>query len=213
MQTEQVIGRLVAELRPVRRGTPFQAALLLGLVLGVEVAVMGLSGALRPDMAAAAATASFWWKLATVGVLAVLGGGAMLLSLDPSRSPRAGLRWIVPAVAACLAAGWAIDAVHQDWRGMPHRLDWRSGLQCTKEILLLSMPAAAAIGLMVRRGAPSDAAGTAWAAGVAAAGLGSFAFVFACPYDDPVYVVIWYGLGCGVVAAAARLVLPRLMRW
>lgn len=186
---------------------------MLVLLLGLEIALMGMLGAVRLDMPEIAGTASFWWKLASVGALAVLGGGTALLSLDPTRSPRVGLRWMVPAMTVCLAAGWGIDAAHQSWPAVLQRLDWRSGVQCTKEILLLSMPAAVALGLIMRRGAPSDANGSAWAAGLAAAGLGSFAFVFSCPYDDPLYVVFWYGLGCSIVATTARLVLPRLIRW
>ncbi len=213
MQTDDVIGQLVAGLRPVHRRTMGSAALVLGLLLGAELGLMALAGAVRPDMPEAVTTASFWWKLVSLGALAVLGGGAALLSLNPTRSPRAGLRWMVPAVVACLAAGWGIDAAHQSWPAVPQRLDWRSGVQCSQEILALSAPAAIAFALIMRRGAPVDANGSAWAAGLAAAAFGSFAFVFACPYDDPLYVVVWYGLACGLVAIMARLMLPRLTRW
>jgi hypothetical protein len=37
--------------------------------------------------------------------------------------------------------------------------------------------------------------------------------VFACPFDDPLYIAVWYALGCGLVAGFTRLVLPRLTRW
>ncbi|WP_374729249.1 NrsF family protein [Nguyenibacter vanlangensis] len=37
--------------------------------------------------------------------------------------------------------------------------------------------------------------------------------MLACPFDDPLYVAVWYLLGGGVTALAARLVLPPLTRW
>jgi hypothetical protein len=38
-------------------------------------------------------------------------------------------------------------------------------------------------------------------------------FVFACPHDDPLYVAVWYTVGCGLVTLVARLLLPLLTRW
>jgi hypothetical protein len=49
--------------------------------------------------------------------------------------------------------------------------------------------------------------------GLAAAAWGAFVFVFACPSNDPLYIAVWYSLGCGIVTAISRLVLPRLSRW
>lgn len=49
--------------------------------------------------------------------------------------------------------------------------------------------------------------------GLAAAARGAFVFVFACPFDDPLYIVVWYGVGYGLVTVASRLLLPRLVRW
>jgi hypothetical protein len=41
-----------------------------------------------------------WWKLARTGPIAVLGAGVAIVSADPVRSPRRGLRWIVVCAAA-----------------------------------------------------------------------------------------------------------------
>ena len=54
---------------------------------------------------------------------------------------------------------------------------------------------------------------TSLTAGIAAAAWGAFVFVFACPYDDPLYIVVWYGVGCALVALLSRAVLPWLTRW
>jgi hypothetical protein len=47
---------------------------------------------------------------------------------------------------------------------------------------------------------------------LAAAGWGAFVFVFACPFDEPLYVAVWYSLGCGAVTPFASLIVPRLTR-
>ena len=75
------------------------------------------------------------------------------------------------------------------------------------------LPAVIGLGLLMRRGAPTDRGGTALAAGLAAAAWGAFVFVFACPFDDPFYVAVWYSLGCGAVTLFARFALPPLTRW
>ncbi|WP_264815971.1 DUF1109 domain-containing protein, partial [Acidomonas methanolica] len=62
-------------------------------------------------------------------------------------------------------------------------------------------------------GAPVDARGTAWAVGVTAAAFGALAFALACPFDDPLYLAVWYSVACGVVTLATRLILPILTRW
>ena len=79
--------------------------------------------------------------------------------------------------------------------------------------MALSVPAMLGLGLLMRHGAPTDGGGAALASGIAAAAWGAFVFVFACPYDDPLYIAVWYAVGCEFVALIARLVLPQLTRW
>jgi hypothetical protein len=65
----------------------------------------------------------------------------------------------------------------------------------------------------MRHGAPTDTKGTALLIGLAAAAWGAFVFVFACPFDDPLYIVVWYSVGCGIVTVLSRIILPRFSRW
>ncbi|KAA5610719.1 DUF1109 domain-containing protein [Rhodovastum atsumiense] len=213
MPTGSLIDRLARELRPVRRRAPWrEAALLLGLG-AIELGLFLGLGLMRPDMTAAMQLPVFWWKLASLGLIGLVGGAVTLFSLDPVRSPRPGLRWLAVLIAVCLGGGWLLDASREGLAALVGRLDWHHGLQCLGKIVALSVPAVIALGVVMRRGAPTDRAGTALAAGLAASGWGAFVFVFACPFDDPLYVAVWYSLGCGVVTLFARLVLPRLARW
>ncbi len=213
MRTDRLVDRLAGDLKPVRRRSAGGDAAILGLAGAVELAlVLGL-GMMRPDMPVAMQQPSFWWKLGSLGVIAGVSGIVAVLSFDPVRSPRRGLRWLMALVALCLAAGWLIDASGAGLPALAARLRWRDGLGCVAKMAALSVPAVIGLGLLMRRGAATDAGGTALASGVAAAAWGAFVFVFACPFDDPLYIAVWYAVGCGLVTGFARTVLPRLARW
>jgi hypothetical protein len=211
MQIDPLIDRLTKELKPVRRRTAWSDATALVVLGAIELGLF--LGMMRPDMPMAIHLPSFWWKLASLGLIALVSGTVAIMSLDPVRSPRRGLRWIVALIAVCLAIGWILDASHDGLPALLSRLDWPNGLQCLYKMLVLSVPAVIGLGLLMRRGAPTDHGGTALAAGLAAAAWGAFVFVFACPFDDPLYVTVWYSLGCGAVTLFARLTLPRLTWW
>jgi hypothetical protein len=213
MQTDPLIDRLAQDLKPVRRRALWRDALALLVLCAVELGLFLALGMMRPDMPMAMHLPSFWWKLTSVGLIALVGGSVALLSLNPVRSPRRGLRWIMPLVAVCLATGWMLDASQGGLASLLARLDWVHGVQCFSKIVGLSVPAVIALGILMRRGAPTDPSGTALAAGVAAAGWGTFVFVFACPSDDPFYVAVWYSLSCATVTSFTHYALPHLTRW
>ncbi len=210
---DRLIERLAHGLKPVRRRLPLRdAAILIGLGI-VEIAIYIWVSGMRPDMPEAMGLMAFWWKAASLGVLAVIGGATALGALDPTRSPRRGLRGFAVAAAVAIAAGWAIDAASAGVGPLIARLDWREGLACVRAVVLLSIPALLALGLLMRRGAPTDPGGTAAAVGLTAAAWGGAVFVLACPHDDPLYVALWFAVSIAIVAWLARLVLPRLTRW
>ncbi|WP_041249457.1 NrsF family protein [Gluconacetobacter diazotrophicus] len=213
MSTDPLIDRLATGLRPVRRRTPWRDATIL-LALGViEIVFVLKLGLMRPDMPHAMGMPSFWWKAASLAVIAVVGGTTALLSLDPTRSPRRGLRIVGMLALAALVLGWLVDVLQAGPAVLWQRLDPTHGIVCARKIVELSLPAVLALGLFARRGAPVDARGTAWAVGIAAAAFGALAFALACPFDDPLYVAVWYSAACGVVTLVTRLVLPPLTRW
>ncbi len=213
MPSDRFIQQLVGELKPIRRRRVGIEALALASLFLVELALFLGLGAMRPDMPVAMRAASFWWKLGSLGLIALVGVGVAVCSLDPVRSPRSGLRWLTAIIAVSLTIGWAIDASRDGMPGLAARLNWPDGLRCVSKMVLLSVPAAIGLGLLIRRGAATDSGGTALAAGIAAAAWGAFVFVFACPHDDPLYIALWYAVGCGIVTLASRLLLPRLTRW
>lgn len=213
MWTESLVDRLSRNLRPVRPRSIKRDALVLLLLAIVEVVAFFCMGFMRPDMPTAMEAPSFWWKLSSMGLIAVLGAGAAIVSADPVRSPRPGLRWILVCIVAIFASGWLIDAAGAGFGELVRRLNWTQGVDCVWKMVALSVPPAIALGMLIRRGAPTDRSGTALAAGLSAAAWGAFVFVFACPSDDPLYIAVWYTLGCALVTVVARVILMRLSRW
>ena len=210
---DDLLDSLVADLEPVRRRTSTGDALAIGLLCALELSMFLGVGSMRPDMRFAIAEPALWWKFATFGVLALLGLGTAILSFDPSISPKRGLWWIAAAVAAALVVGGIVNAPMHHQPDLAVRLNWRSGLQCVMVMSVLALPMLVLLAVLMRRGAPTHRRGTALAVGVAAAAWGAFVFVFACPHDDPLYVSIWYGVGCAVTTVYARALLPLLTRW
>jgi hypothetical protein len=213
MQTDSLVDRLSRDLRPIQPRSVLREVAILVMLGLVELAAFWAMGFMRPDMPTAMATPSFWWKLTSMGLIASFGAGVAILSIDPVRSPRPGLRWMFACIALIFASGWLIDVARNGLSDLVLRIDWKHGLQCVWKMVALSIPPAIAFGILVRRGASTDRAGTALAAGLASAGWGAFVFVFACPADDPLYIAVWYTVGCGIATVLGRAALLRLSRW
>ena len=213
MRTEPLIDRLANDLTPVHRRRGWSDALTLIVLCAVELGLFLAMGMMRADMPVAMHLPSLWWKFASLGLIGLVSGTVAITSLDPVRSPRRGLRWIVALIALCLVGGWLLDLSRDGFSTVASRLNWVSGVECLYTIALLSVPAIICLGLLMRRGAPTDHAGTALAAGLAAAAWGAFVFAFSCRFDDPLHVAIWFSIGCGAVTLFARYALPALTRW
>ena len=213
MRTEALVEALSRDLKPIRPRSALRDAIILCVVGVVELAALFGAGFVRPDMHHAMNSPSFWWKMASMGVITVSGVTVAVLSADPTRSSRAGLRWLTICIAAIFATGWLIDSMHDGFGELLKRLDWTMGIQCTWKMVVLSVPSVVALGILIRRGAPTDRFGTSLAAALGSAAWGAFIFVFACPSDDALYIAVWYSVGCGIVTLVGRSILAELFRW
>ncbi len=213
MRNDRLLDELVADLTPVRPRRAGRDLLLFSLIGAIELGLFLLFGAARHDIMIAMKLPSFWWKIGSLGALTITAGITAVRSFDPSVSPRKGLRLVPALVGATLAIGWVIDAARAGGAALWARLMWHHGVDCVFAMVMLAIPAILALGLLMRRGAPTDRIGSAWAVGVASAAWGAFVFIFSCPHDDPFYVAVWYLAGCALTALIARLVLPRMTRW
>jgi len=213
MASDRLVETLSASLRPIRRRSVARDVGILAAIGVAEIALLLLTGRMRPDLMRVMMLPFFWWKLGTMAAVAAIGFVTALRSFDPTHSPRPGLRYSGVAIGVALAIGWLLDATHRSGQPLIARLQWHNGIACMIAMGLLSLPMIAGLAWLMRRNAPTDRSGTALAAGVAGAAWGAFAFTFACPHDDPLYVAIWYFAGCAVVAVGGRWLLAPVARW
>jgi hypothetical protein len=212
MTHDHLINRLAADLKPVRRRRLGVDMLIVTAICALELMLFFAYGAARP-MPMLMPQPSFWWRLASLGLIASISFSLAILSFNPAYSPKRASRWLLLIVGISLVFGFLINAGPDAQTGLVLRLHWQAGVQCATKMVLLSIPAVIALGILMRRGAPTDTRRTALLAGLAAASWGAFVFVFACPFNDPLYIAVWYAVGCGIVTALARIILPRLSRW
>jgi hypothetical protein len=212
MASDPFLDGLAADLKPVRRRDARLEAIAFAGLCALELALWLAGGNTRPGLMHALTIPTFWWKFVSAGVLAVVGTTATIASLEPTRSPRRGLFALAAAVGTFVAVG-AVLASQVGLANLWTRLDWTDGLDCVVKVVLLSAPPMAGLGFLLRRGAPTDLAGVSLAASVAAAAWAAFVFLFSCPHDDPLYILVWYPLACGCSTFLARLALLRIGRW
>jgi hypothetical protein len=213
MNYDSLINRLTEDLKPVRRRRLGVDVMVVLVICAVELALFFALGFARSDMPVMMKQPTFWWRLASLGLISLISGTLAILSFNPSYSPRRGIRWITLIIAICIVFGLCISAGPDGLDAIIRRLNWMDGVQCAGKMIALSLPPLMGFGILMRRGAPTDMRGTALLVGLAAAAWGAFVFVFACPFDDPLYIAVWYSVGCGIVTTLSRIVLPHLSRW
>jgi hypothetical protein len=212
MSNSALILDLAADLQPVRRRSMAREALALLALAAAEALLIVALGLLRPDMGQIAGSPYMAWKVGSLAILAVITGTAAVRSFSPPASPRRGLTIALAAAGLAIATGTIVASTADSHRGLLARLMPAHGLLCAVSIIVLALPLLAALGLAMRRAAPTDHRASALAAGLAAGITGALVFTLCCPMNDPLYIVVWYCVGCAVVAALGRWLLPRRFR-
>lgn len=206
------IDQLVSDLQPVRQIRPQQAwALAVGATIVAVAAVAGLFG-LRDDVMAGHPAGMV---LVRSGMLLVLGCAALTALAAAARpgvgQASQGWRWALGAAAIFPAATLVMSLAERAWPMA--ELTSSSGPSC----LIIGGGSGAVIAALLtawlRRGAPVALNRAGWLVGLAAGAFGTFAYSLHCPSETVQYIGIWYTAAIGLCAAAARLVVPSLLRW
>ena len=213
MKLDALIEQLTEDLAPVRPRRVWVDALIIALIAASEMALLFAVGIAHLDMHRVMTQPTVGWRIVSLGLISLVSGWLAIRSFDPAYSVRGSMRWLALIVVLCVAYGVLAIALPAGIASIVQLLDWHSGVQCASKIVLLSIPPLLALAVLGQRGAPTDLRRTPLLIGLAAAAWGAFVFVFACPFNDPLYILTWYGLACGVVTLVARLVLPRLAHW
>jgi hypothetical protein len=201
------IAALVDELEPVKP-LKWQNAVLLPLLLVLAgIGVVASMKGMRPDLLSGNPHPMF---LLRSGMLLLLGGvcGTTLLAMASPGVGRQGNGWKTAVAAALL---FPLAAAILAMTGQ--RLETVSGLTCLGFSLLTGSATAVPMVLWLRKGAPVSLERAGWLTGLAAGGLGAFAYGFHCPFNSIIYIGFWYSLAVALCAVIGRLVVPKLIRW
>jgi len=212
MSNESLIADLSSDLTPVQRRSMLrEGGLVLALGAAELMLFLGL-GVMRPDMSHMAGSPFLMWRVGSLGLLAVIACVLAIRSFSPTAHPRPGLMLASAIAVAAIVGGAFVTPDGASARALLDRINPTSGILCATWIFALSLPIVALLGALMRRAAPTQPRLSALASGIAAGACGAFVFAFCCPFNDPLYVVVWYSIGCAAVTAVARWCLPRRFR-
>ncbi len=194
--------------KPVRKAIPLAASAVITLAaIGLIIAFQGM----RPDLLAGHPDEMF---LIRSGVLLLLGG-ATAHAVTSMASPLVGRNqngWQMALAAAVLFPLSALIVAVTGDIG-PAISAMESGFRCMGYSLIGGLATAVPMVLMLRNGAPTSPERAGWLTGISAGGLGAFAYNLHCPFNNVVYIGLWYSLALIICALVGRLVVPRLIRW
>jgi hypothetical protein len=213
MKLDSLIERLAEDLAPVRPRRFWVDTSIIAVIAAIELALQFAIGNAHPGMRRVLTEPTMGWRLASLGLISLVSGFLAIRSFYPTYSAQAPLRWLTLIIAICVAYGMAMGGTPASVASVIHRLNWPCGVDCASKVVLLSIPPLIGLAVLGRSGAPTDLRRTPLLIGLAAAAWGAFVFAFVCSFDDPLYIVVWYGVGCGIVMLSARLLLPRFVRW
>jgi hypothetical protein len=205
------IQQLIDDLEPVRSLRPKQSMAASLIITGAILLLVTLWLGPREDMMAGKPDSMFLLRGGILLLLGLANGYAAIAMASPSVG-RQGSGWQIALAAAALfplaALIVAMSAGPADAMAAT-----QTGLQCLRMSVMGGLATAVPMVMHLRRGAPTSPERAGWLTGIASGGLGAFAYGFHCPFNNIIYIGLWYTLAVGICAVIGRLVVPRLIRW
>lgn len=211
MRSEDLIGRLAADLRPVRpaRHPATATAIWLAVAAAVIVAAVLVSG-LRHDLAARLAAGFDLPQILAATATGILAAFAAFQLALPERNRRWALLPVPAAIAWLATMGWG--CLEDLARLGPEALQVGVSLPCLAFIVGLGVPLTVAMLWLARHAAWLRAGPVAALGGLSAAALASAGLSLIHYLDAALMVLVWHGLSVLVVAGLASMLGPRMMR-
>jgi hypothetical protein len=208
---DELIDRLADEARPVRARSSRLASLGFSTVAALTVLASAVLLGLRTDVRALSPSPVIVVAAGLMLLVAASGGFAAIRSARPQvGAPASGSRWALAALFVLpVAAFVGIAADPSRAAGLAPA----AGIAC----LLLGVAAGFATLLFLfawqRGGAPVNPNAAAWLSGLAAGAVGALAVTVECPVNGLAHLCVWHVAAVPLSGLAARLVLPRFLRW
>lgn len=210
--TDALIDRLAGEATPIRRVGPVWKRVALWLALGlppllVIVAVHGLVVDLATMMGDRRLVVE---QVATLATAVAAAAAALSLTI-----PGASRRWLwlpaAPLAVWLLAVG---KGCLDNWlRFGSESVVLRPDFECFGPMLLMAAVPAAAMLVMLRRGAPLAPRATLFLGALATAAVVAFGLRFFHDSDASILVLVWHMGLAAILSLAAGLAGPRVLGW
>jgi hypothetical protein len=212
VKTDDLIGMIVAEVRPVRRlrSPAHRVALWLAVTLPC-VAVVVLIMTPRPDLAQKLADPRFQTEQLAAFATALAAAFAAFSAVIPGRSRWILLRPVVPLAAwlASLGQDCARILLIAGPEGLRLGWDW----VCIPAIAMVGTVPAFAIVVMLRRGAPVLPCTAVALGALAAAALGNFGLRLFHTQDASLVVLVWQFGTVALLSVLAGLAGRHILTW
>ncbi len=205
------ISAMIDELEPVQPLHIARGAWLVGAFFVAVAATILMMKGVRVDLKTGDPAPMFLMRAGLLLLLGIGCGWAALSMASPSVGKQ-GQSWKM-AIAAAGLLPLAALIIAITGKGNVAVANLQFGLDCLAFSVTGGMATAIPMVYWLRRGAPTSPERAGWLTGVASGGLGGFAYGFYCPFNDVVYIGLWYSLAVGICAVAGRLVVPKLIRW
>jgi hypothetical protein len=211
--TDDLIGRLSTDVKPVRSGA-IRGWLIAAAVVGVVVsaALMISWIGMRNDLDSAWTDPIFWMKFGYTLLVALGGFWAVERLSRPGASGRTALLSVLAVFIALggLAVLQMMMAPREEVLTLVLGGTWDS---CPLIIVALALPILIATMLAMRRLAPTNLPLAGMAAGLLAGGAGAWVYAFHCGEYGLPFLAIWYTLGIAITAAVGSVAGRWLLRW
>jgi hypothetical protein len=210
--TDQLVDRLVLDIRPVPRGI-VALRLAVGVTAGAAISMILLISLLgaRPDLAIVLQSVRFWSK---AGYMVATAGASLLVAARLARpGSSTNIAWIVPLPVLLFLPAVILEMVNTNpsqWAPLLLGSGWEL---CTWVVLLLSLPIYAGLWWAFRSFAPTDMKMTGAITGLCASAIAAVIYCIHCPSDTAVFALVWYTLAFGIAAALGGAFGRRLLHW
>jgi hypothetical protein len=212
METAQLIAELEAGATPVRRLPPPWARAARWLMIAVPtVAAVIVLMTPRPDLGARLGEARFAVELAAALATAILAAFAAFALTVPGRSRTIALLPLLPLAVWLGSVGQSCVG---EWAALgPAALDVRVDWDCLRAAIPVGAAPAAAMVLMLRRGAPLFPRITFALGALAVGALANAGLQIYHEGDISIMVLVWHFGSVAVLAAIAALLGRLALPW
>jgi hypothetical protein len=211
MKTDALIEMLASQAGPAPAfpaGRRLSGAAALGFLASSVLALVVIG----PLPASVFYTAAPWIKL--VYAMLLLAGAIALTArlsrpVSSSTPARAAIAGVVMLMLLAGAITGFMTPEGERWSALLGQTWWI----CPWMLMMLSLPALAAILWVMRNLAPTRLRQAGFAAGVLGGAVGAMGYSLACPETSVTFVAVWFTLGIALTAWIGQWLGPKALRW